>query len=253
MIADSGPARQVTTRTEGCSRTLSVTMCTSYRGMTMLGMRRWPPAVAAVLLATALLVTAGRWAPGEDAKTEMGHATTTTTTTPVSQVPSSIDRSDTSSSPPPQPTTPTLPPLELLPAEPLATQPETFRGRPVVENAEGIVVHQRLAPFIRTLLADAEVAGIALEGSGYRDIAAQRRLRATNCPDPVNSPAEECSPPTALPGTSFHESGLAIDFTSNGDLITSRDHPAYLWLDANAEWIGLRVHPEEPWHWSYRP
>ena len=171
---------------------------------------------------------------------------------PVPDVSTSAGRIGTSTLPPPL-TTPSLPPLELPSAEPLPTAPEALRGPPVVEDANGIVVHERLAPLVRTLLADAEIAGIELEGTGYRDIAAQRRLRAANCPNPATSPAEDCSPPTALPGTSFHESGLAIDFTSGGELITSREHPAYRWLAANAGWIGLRVHPDEPWHWSYRP
>ena len=221
----------------------------------MLGMRRWPPAVAAVSLAAALSVSAGGWAPGADSDSDSTTASSDTTTTipVVLDDLSSKDRADPTPSPRPPVTAPALPPLVLPPSETLPAAPETLRGPPAVENAGGIVVHERLAPFIRTLLADAEVAGVELEGSGYRDIAAQRRLRAANCPDPVHSPAEACSPPTALPGTSFHESGLAVDFTSEGELITSRDHPAYQWLDANAEWIGLRVHPEEPWHWSYRP
>ena len=216
----------------------------------MLGMRRWPPAVAAVLLVAGLVVSAGTWAPGVDSTS--ASVGSPSLDPPVADVSTSAGRIGTSSLPPPL-TAPSLPPLELPSPEPLPAAPEALPGPPVVEDANGIVVHERLAPLIRTLLAEAELAGVAIEGSGYRDIAAQRRLRAANCPDPVGSPAEECSPPTARPSTSFHESGLAIDFTSGGELITSRDHPAFRWLAANAEWIGLRVHPEEPWHWSYRP
>ena len=48
----------------------------------------------------------------------------------------------------------------------------------------------------------------------------------------------------------MHEKGLAIDFTSNGALITSQDDPAFKWLSANASRYGLYNLPSEPWHWS---
>jgi hypothetical protein len=146
-----------------------------------------------------------------------------------------------------------VPPLDIGTPFRLAVPDERVTGLPAVENADGIVVHERLAPFIRTLLAEAEVAGVPLEGGGYRDSTAQRRLRAQNCPDPVNSPASACSPPTAKVGQSLHEYGLAIDFTSGGELILDRSSAAYRFLEANSGWNGLEVHPQEPWHWSYRP
>lgn len=146
-----------------------------------------------------------------------------------------------------------VPPVEIGTPFRLTVPGEYVAGPPAVENVDGIVVHERLAPFIRTLLAEAEVAGIALEGGGYRDSTAQRRLRAQNCPDPVNSPASACSPPTAKVGQSLHEYGLAIDFTSGGETILDRDSAAYRFLEANSGWSGLEVHPQEPWHWSYRP
>jgi LAS superfamily LD-carboxypeptidase LdcB len=65
-------------------------------------------------------------------------------------------------------------------------------------------------------------------------------------------PASRCSPPTAIPGTSQHERGLAIDFTCNGGPIGQRDHgnPCYLWLSAHAASYGLHNLPSEAWHWS---
>src|SRR3546814_1307025 len=47
----------------------------------------------------------------------------------------------------------------------LSVPGERVTGPPAVENVDGIVVHERLAPFIRTLLAEAEVAGVPLERS----------------------------------------------------------------------------------------
>lgn len=144
-----------------------------------------------------------------------------------------------------------LPPLSIPEPQPLEIEAEVVTGPPVLENVDGIVVHQRLAPILRTLLHQAEIAEVSLEGGGYRDRAAQQRLRAQNCPDPVNSPPSSCSPPTARVGESLHEYGLAIDFTSGGELIVDRSHPAYRFLQANADRFGLVVHPREPWHWSF--
>jgi len=47
----------------------------------------------------------------------------------------------------------------------------------------------------------------------------------------------------------MHERGLAIDFTSNGAIVTSRS-PAFRWLRAHAGSYGLRNLSGEPWHWS---
>lgn len=62
--------------------------------------------------------------------------------------------------------------------------------------------------------------------------------------------ASACSPPTAKPGQSQHEIGLAIDFTYNGRGITSRSNPGFQWLAANAGQFGFQNLPSEPWHWS---
>ena len=63
-------------------------------------------------------------------------------------------------------------------------------------------------------------------------------------------PSSQCSPPTARPGSSMHEIGLAIDFTVNGQTINSRQEPAFVWLAAHAAEYGLHNLPSEPWHWS---
>lgn len=60
---------------------------------------------------------------------------------------------------------------------------------------------------------------------------------------------DQCDPPTARPGTSRHEQGLAIDFHRNGVSISSQS-PEFRWLAANAERFGLCNLPKEAWHWS---
>ena len=114
----------------------------------------------------------------------------------------------------------------------------------------GITVAASIAGQVAGLLNASRSAGLSLGGGGYRDPAAQMAVRQANCPDPVNSPPSACSPPTARVGTSMHERGLAIDFTNNGRLISSRSDPAYVWLSANAGTYGLHNLPSEPWHWS---
>jgi hypothetical protein len=121
-------------------------------------------------------------------------------------------------------------------------------------TVEGITVHAALADNVGSLVRAAHAAGHALAGSGYRDPARQIALRRQHCGTSnyaiYQMPPSQCSPPTARPGTSLHERGLAIDFTCNGTLIRSRTTPCYQWLAAHAANHGLSNLPSEPWHWS---
>jgi hypothetical protein len=118
----------------------------------------------------------------------------------------------------------------------------------------GILVDATLAESLAALLAAAEVDGIHLTGGGFRDRAAQIARRVDNCGpsshDVYVRAASSCAPPTARPGHSMHERGLAIDFSYGGALIGNRSNAGYLWLAANAGRFGLRNLPSEPWHWS---
>jgi LAS superfamily LD-carboxypeptidase LdcB len=118
----------------------------------------------------------------------------------------------------------------------------------------GITVNVAIADQLAGLLDAARADGIVLGGSGYRDINAQIQLRRQNCGTSDyaiwDMPPDQCSPPTARPGLSLHEQGLAVDFTANGRFITSRSDPGFVWLAANAGRFGFRNLPSEPWHWS---
>ncbi len=126
-------------------------------------------------------------------------------------------------------------------------------GLPVV-SVRGIRVHSSIAGQVEMMLAAAEADGIRLGGGGYRTNAEQIELRRRHCGDDpyaiFEMPASECSPPTARPGNSLHEVGLAIDFTHNGSIISSRNSPAFHWLAENAHLYGFHNLPSEPWHWS---
>jgi LAS superfamily LD-carboxypeptidase LdcB len=123
-----------------------------------------------------------------------------------------------------------------------------------VTKVGGIWVNRSIAGNVRALLDSASAAGVNLSGGGFRDPEQQVALRRAHCGttqyDIYEKPASQCSPPTAVPGRSMHERGLAIDFKYNGSLITSRSSAGYQWLAANAARFGLYNLPSEPWHWS---
>ncbi len=125
------------------------------------------------------------------------------------------------------------------------------RGNIALATVGGITVAASIAGQLERLLNAASADGISLGGSGYRDSSSQAALRQTNgCPDIYDSPASSCRVPTARPGSSMHEQGLAIDFTYGGSLIRSRSGPGYNWLAGNAAGFGFFNLPSEPWHWS---
>ncbi|HVM54530.1 MAG TPA: M15 family metallopeptidase [Acidimicrobiales bacterium] len=129
------------------------------------------------------------------------------------------------------------------------SSPAPVRGNVPLRTVQGITVHADIADNLAALLDAAAGDGVPLSGWGYRDPADQQRLREAHCPDPARSPAASCRPPTARPGHSMHERGLAVDFTYQGRTVSSSS-VAYRWLTANAGRYGFRNLPGEPWHWS---
>jgi hypothetical protein len=121
-------------------------------------------------------------------------------------------------------------------------------------TVEGITVDAHLAPQLEQLIHDAHAAGYELTGSGYRSHERQIELRRQHCGTShyaiYEMPSSQCSPPTARPGSSMHEQGLAIDFSCDGALIESRVSACFTWLGDHAPAVGLHNLPSEPWHWS---
>jgi LAS superfamily LD-carboxypeptidase LdcB len=117
-----------------------------------------------------------------------------------------------------------------------------------------ITVAGSISGNVQALLNDAAADGVTLCGGGYRDPQEQIELRRAHCGTSnyaiYEMPASQCSPPTAIPGTSMHEQGLAIDFTCNGGGTVSSSDECWNWLQANAVGYGLYNLPSEPWHWS---
>ena len=118
---------------------------------------------------------------------------------------------------------------------------------------EGIRVHRSIGGDIAALVAAAADDGIAVAGGGYRSYADQVHLRRAHCGPSVYDVWLEagwrCDPPTARPGHSMHQQGLAVDFTTGGAPIDETD-PLFVWLTVNADRFGLRNFSKEPWHWS---
>lgn len=117
-----------------------------------------------------------------------------------------------------------------------------------------ITVAGSIAGDVQALLDASAGDGLALCGWGYRDPEEQIQLRREHCGTSnyaiYEMPSSQCNPPTARPGTSQHEVGLAIDFTCSGGSISSQSSPCFQWLAANAATYGLYNLPSEPWHWS---
>jgi len=124
-------------------------------------------------------------------------------------------------------------------------------GGPVeLTTVRGITVNVEIADQLEDMLAAAERDGLTLTGSGYRSTEQQIALRRAHCGTShyaiYEAPASSCSPPTAIPGTSMHELGLAIDFENCSSASTA----CFQWLSQNAARFGFYNLPSEPWHWS---
>lgn len=175
-----------------------------------------------------------------------------TSSTPGSQsTPTSVKPTATTTTKPKATTT-------TKPSSPTTTTPSSPPSG-IVTWAEivyvgGIPVHKSVASQVSAMLNAATAAGFSLSGGGYRDSQSQIETRKANCGttyyDIYEKPAGLCTPPTAIPGNSMHERGLALDLKSGGFLITSRSNPAFIWLSANASRFGFYNLPSEPWHWS---
>lgn len=85
----------------------------------------------------------------------------------------------------------------------------------------GIRVAKCLVPDVNAMVAAAAKSGVTIKtASSWRSRDSQIALRKQNCGttyyDVYQKPSNDCVPPTAIPGTSIHEYGLALDVTAPG-------------------------------------
>ena len=118
----------------------------------------------------------------------------------------------------------------------------------------GYEVNSQIADDVDGLVGALEAEGFDMGGWGYRTHEEQIKLRRGNCGTSEwaiwQQPSSTCRPPTARPGRSNHEKGLAIDFTESGRLVTSRSSAVFQALQRLAPRFNLKNLPSEPWHWS---
>ena len=119
-----------------------------------------------------------------------------------------------------------------------------------LSKVNGIRVNAKIGGQLGRMVKAAQGAGINLTGGGYRSGEQQIVLRKAHCGPTLHDiyvrASSTCSPPTAPPGRSMHETGRAIDF----DRSTTRATAVYRWLSVNAARFGFYNLPSEPWHWS---
>jgi peptidoglycan hydrolase CwlO-like protein len=116
---------------------------------------------------------------------------------------------------------------------------------------QGKPVNAAVAGQVVAMINAAAADGVDLRiGNSYRSVSLQISLRRQNCGSSYYAiyemSAGSCRPPTAKPGQSQHQLGLAIDFQN----CSSRGTACYRWLAGNASRFGYYNLPSEAWHWS---
>jgi LAS superfamily LD-carboxypeptidase LdcB len=159
--------------------------------------------------------------------------------------------------PPPSPPAPSAAPAPA----PDVPAPSVVRPAPgglatvTCPSGGSITVAGSIAGSVQALLNAAANDGVSLcASSGWRSTERQIELRRQNCGTSNYAiyymPSSQCNPPTARPGSSLHEQGLAIDFSCNGGGAIRYGNECWNWLAAHANEYGLYNLPSEPWHWS---
>ena len=142
----------------------------------------------------------------------------------------------------------------------------------LMEVEDGISVDKRIADAVREMLADAKKEGLhPIVCSSYRSVQRQENLFSETMKEHVKNGMsywkayEETSRSVAVPGTSEHAMGLALDIISNQYLELDQGQETTAeakWLAENCYKYGfiLRYPPEktnitgiiyEPWHYRY--
>lgn len=89
-----------------------------------------------------------------------------------------------------------------------------------------------------------ESGGVVTISSGRRTKEQQAALRVKNgCPDVYRAPASSCRVATAIPGSSKHEQGEAVDFTNTDRVLREVERLA-------AKYRIHRTVPSERWHYE---
>ncbi len=120
----------------------------------------------------------------------------------------------------------------------------------ITKTSQGMFACASIATNVDNMLKAASQAGLNISGGGYRSLAQQKALRIKNCNGDTTNANANCNPPTALPGRSHHNHGMAFDLKCSGSFIQHSSNACFIWLKANASKYGLSNLSGEPWHWS---
>lgn len=145
---------------------------------------------------------------------------------------------------------------QLDPANRAAGVPAVTNGKLpmsyLAATKDGCVVYDEAVASLNAMLAHAARDGVKLRGIGcYRDYATQVIVREEWCA------LGQCAM-AAVPGTSNHGWGKAVDFADQAGELTF-DAAGYAWLKTWAAFYGW-IHPRvmepdgsipEPWHWEW--
>lgn len=125
-----------------------------------------------------------------------------------------------------------------------------------IVSVYGIEVCKSIENNLKNLIDAAKKDGYNLTGTGFRTSESQIKKRIANCKCSetdiqciFGKPSRECTPETAIPGTSNHERGLAIDFGCAG-YSKFGSSPCFTWMKNNASKYSFFNLKSEPWHWS---
>ncbi len=120
-------------------------------------------------------------------------------------------------------------------------------------NVSGFVVNTSISARLQNLVTYAQKDGVTLTGHSFRSPDKQIALRKKHCGTShyaiYEMPSMQCSPPTAIPGSSLHEQGEAIDFSGVGGYGTR----TFLTIKKYAPREDVRLFntvPTEYWHWD---
>ena len=159
----------------------------------------------------------------------------------------------------------------LLLANPWTPLPENFTVE-VASLKNGLQVDRRIYDALSAMLQDCQAAGLhPLVCSAYRSYATQQRLYRNKIARLRAAGWSEAAAPAeaarwvAVPGTSEHQTGLALDLVSLGYQVLDRKQettPEQQWLMAHSWEYGFILrYPEdkqemtgigyEPWHYRY--
>lgn len=137
------------------------------------------------------------------------------------------------------------------------TNASKYKGA-ITSDGGRIRLYEKASLALDKLIAAAEADGIPVKiNSGYRTVPDQIRVWGENCSNPYSPGVEQCQlrpgkGPAAIPGTSNHGYGLAVDFATRALRTIAPGDQLYDWLAVNARTYGFKRIQRESWHWEYQ-